>query len=194
MKRRDFLRNTAAASAPLLLNGVPLFAAPSTGDGLFDFIGQSSQACGKVLVIIQQNGGNDGLNTVIPRDIYAQLQPARANVIVPEASILPLAGSSATGLHPAMTEMKTLYDSGKMTIVQGVSYPNPNFSHFRATDIWFSGSPANEYWDTGWLGRDLDITYPGYPQNYPNPQGMQDPLAIQIGSTLPFSLQGSTLR
>ncbi|RYF84771.1 MAG: DUF1501 domain-containing protein, partial [Chitinophagaceae bacterium] len=76
-----------------------------------------------------------------------------------------------------------------MTIVQAVSYPNPNFSHFRATDIWFSGSASNQYWDTGWLGRTLDTTYPSYPQNYPNAQA-PDPLAIQIGSTLPFSLQG----
>jgi uncharacterized protein (DUF1501 family) len=76
-----------------------------------------------------------------------------------------------------------------MTIVQAVSYPNPSFSHFRATDIWFSASASNQYLDTGWLGRTLDTNYPGYPQDYPNPQ-MPDPLAVQIGSTLPFSLQG----
>jgi uncharacterized protein (DUF1501 family) len=192
MKRRDFLKNTTVATAPLLINGIPLMAAPSTGSSLLDMLAQSSQSCGKVLVIIQQNGGNDGLNTVLPIDIYSQLSAARANVILPQASILPLNGTTTTGLHPALAEMKALYDSGKVTIVQAVSYPNPNFSHFRATDIWFSGSPSNETWDTGWLGRTLDTTYPNYPQSYPNPQA-QDPLAIQIGSSLPFSLQGPNI-
>ncbi|MDQ6609698.1 MAG: DUF1501 domain-containing protein [Bacteroidota bacterium] len=189
MKRRDFLRNTTAASAPLLLNGFPLFASPSTGSSLLDFLARSSQSCGKVLVIIQQNGGNDGLNTIIPLDKYQNLVNARSNILVPQSSVLSLSGTTTTGMNPAMPELKKLYDDGKMAIVQAVSYPNPNFSHFRATDIWFSGSASNVYLDTGWLGRDLDTTYSNYPQNYPNAQA-PDPLAIQIGSTLPFSLQG----
>lgn len=190
MKRRDFLRNSAAASAPLVLGGSPLFAAPSTGNSLFDFIGQSSQSCGKILVIIQQNGGNDGLNAVIPKGtVYDQIQPARANVMLPKASILNLSGRSDVGLHAAMGKMQALFDAGKLTVVQGVSYPNPNFSHFRATDIWFSGSASNEYLETGWLGRNLNITYPNYPTGYPS-AAAPDPLAVQIGSSLPFSLQG----
>ncbi len=201
MKRRDFLKNTTVASAPLLLNGFPVMASPRTGNSFFDALAFSSQTCGKVLVIIQQNGGNDGLNTVIPLDRYSELTAARSNILIPQASVLRLNGSTATGLNPAMTGMKNLYDNGKLAIVQAVSYPNPNFSHFRATDIWFSGSPSNQDWDTGWLGRELDVNYPAYPggnQNsgagplqtpYPNTQA-PDPLAIQIGSTLPFSLQG----
>lgn len=196
MKRRDFIKNTTAASAPLILNGLPLFASPSTGSSLFDALAQSSQSCGKVLVIIQQNGGNDGLNTIIPLDKYQNLVNARSNILVPQASVLPLNGTTTTGMNPGMTELKNLYDNGKMAIVQAVSYPNPSFSHFRATDIWFSGSASNQYLDTGWLGRELDTTYPFFPGGngstqpvYPNAQ-MPDPLAIQIGSTLPFSLQG----
>ena len=189
MKRRDFLKNTTAASAPFFLNGIPLFASPSTGNNLFDILAQSSQNCGRVLVIIQQNGGNDGLNTIIPVDKYANLQAARSNILVPQANILSLNGNATTGMHPGMTELRDLYNSGKMAIVQAVSYPNPNFSHFRATDIWFSGSASNQYWDTGWMGRTLDTTYPNYPQGYPS-VAAPDPLAVQIGSTLPFSLQG----
>lgn len=148
-------------------------------------------SCGKVLVIIQQNGGNDGLNTVLPIDKYTNLQNVRSNILVPRANILALNGTTTTGLNPGMTEMRNLYNNGKLTIVQAVSYPNPNFSHFRATDIWFSGSASNQYLDTGWLGRELDTTYPNYPQDYPPKNTlMSDPLAIQIGSTLPFSLQG----
>ena len=189
MKRRDFLKATTAASAPLLLNNIPVFASPSTGNSFLNLLAQSNMACGKVLVIIQQNGGNDGLNLVFPRDKYATLAACRNNILLPEASILPLNGNANTGLHPSLSELRNLYNDGKLTIVQAVSYPNPNFSHFRATDIWFSGSASNEYLDTGWLGRELDTTYPNYPQNYPNAQ-VPDPLAIQIGSTLPFSLQG----
>lgn len=189
MKRSDFIKATGAASVPLVLGNVPVFAAPSTGSSLLDFIVQSNQACGKVLVIIQQNGGNDGLNLVIPRDKYTNLFNSRKNILLPEENILPLNGTTTTGLHPALSELKGLYDAGKLTIVQAVSYPNPNFSHFRATDIWFSGSSSNEYLDTGWLGRELNVTYPNYPQGYPNGNA-PDPLAIQIGSTLPFSLQG----
>jgi uncharacterized protein (DUF1501 family) len=92
-------------------------------------------------------------------------------------------------MHPALSELRDMYNAGKVTIVQAVSYPNPNFSHFRATDIWFSGSSSNEDLDTGWLGRTLDKNYPDYPAAYPS-AAMPDPLAIQIGSTLPFSLQG----
>ena len=192
MKRRDFLKKTTAASAPLMLNGLPVFASPNTGNSLFDMLAYGSMTCGKVLVIIQQNGGNDGLNTVIPLDKYANLQNARSNILIPQASVLSL--TATAGLNPAMTGMKNLYDNGKLAVVQAVSYPNPNFSHFRATDIWFSGSPSNQDWDTGWLGRELDITYPIYPQDYPkNNALMPDPLAIQIGSTLPFSLQGPSV-
>jgi uncharacterized protein (DUF1501 family) len=174
---------------PLIFNGFPLFATASTGNSLFDFLAQTTYGCGRILVIIQQNGGNDGLNTVIPLDKYTNLMNARSNIILPQNSILPLNGNVNTGLNPAMLELQNLYNNGKLCIVQAVSYPNPNFSHFRATDIWFSASSSNQYLDTGWLGRTLDTNYPVYPQNYPN-TNMPDPLAIQIGSTLPFSLQG----
>lgn len=189
MKRRDFIKNTTLASTPLFFNGFPLFATASTGNSLFDYLAQTTYGCGKILVIIQQNGGNDGLNTIVPLDKYTNLMNARSNIILPQNSILPLNGTATTGMHPALAELHDLYNSGKVCIVQAVSYPNPNFSHFRATDIWFSASASNQYLDTGWLGRTLDTNYPNYPQDYPN-SIMQDPLAIQIGSTLPFSLQG----
>ncbi|MBL7739859.1 MAG: DUF1501 domain-containing protein [Chitinophagaceae bacterium] len=189
MKRRDFIKAGSLAAAPLIINGVPVHAAPGTGNAFFDFLAQNAYGCGRILVIIQMNGGNDGLNTIIPIDKYTHLNNARPNIILPEASILPLNNNITTGMHPAMSELRDLYNNGKVTIVQGVSYPNPNFSHFRATDIWFSASDSNVTLETGWLGRSLDTQYPNYPADYPNAE-MEDPLAIQIGSTLPFSLQG----
>src|SRR5690349_10482824 len=142
MKRRDFLKNASLASTPLIFNGFPLFATASTGNSLFDFLAQTTYGCGRILVIIQQNGGNDGLNTVIPVDKYTNLVNARSNILLPQSSFLPLNGSVNTALHPAMSELQNLYNNGKLCIVQAVSYPNPNFSHFRATDIWFSGSSS----------------------------------------------------
>lgn len=177
------------AATPLLINGVPVYATPATGNAFFDYLAQVTYGCGKILVIIQMNGGNDGLNTIIPRDKYANLANARPNIILPEASVLTLNGNITTGMHPALSELRNLYNDGKVVLVQGVSYPNPNFSHFRATDIWFSASDSSVNLDTGWLGRSLDTQYPDYPNAFPNPD-MEDPLAIQIGSTLPFSLQG----
>jgi uncharacterized protein (DUF1501 family) len=94
-----------------------------------------------------------------------------------------------TGLHPAMTGMQTLYDHGKLCVVQGVSYPSPNLSHFRATDIWLTASDAGQVLSSGWLGRYLTNEWPGYPSGYPN-QDMPDPPAIQIGSVVSLGFQG----
>lgn len=192
MKRSTFLKAGSLAAAPLLINGVPVFANTSTGNLFFDYLARVTYGCGKILVIIQMNGGNDGLNTIIPVDKYTNLNNGRPNIILPETSILSLTNNATTGMHPAMAELRNLYNDGKMVIVQGVSYPNPNFSHFRATDIWFSASDSNVTLDTGWLGRTLDEQYPNYPAAFPNTE-MPDPLAIQIGSTTPFSLQGPSV-
>jgi uncharacterized protein (DUF1501 family) len=192
MKRRDFIKTTALASAPILFNGMPVMASSKIESKQLDALANATLNCGKVLVIIQMNGGNDGLNTVFPKDKYNNLFNARENILLPQSSILPLNNNSTTGFHPAMSGLKNLYDDGKMMIVQAVSYPNPNLSHFRATDIWFTASGSNQVLDSGWLGRSLETIYPGYPTSYPN-LDMPDPLAIQIGSTLPFSLQGNSI-
>ena len=89
-----------------------------------------------------------------------------------------------------MTGVQQLFDDGKLAIVQGVSYPQPNFSHFRATDIWLTGADAGQVLPTGWAGRYLDRVFPNFPQNYPN-TGMPDPLAIQVGSLVSPAFAGS---
>ena len=144
----------------------------------------------RVLVIIQLSGGNDGLNTVIPVGDYSKYYNARTNIAIPEKKILSLTGNDATGLNPAMTAFQNLFNEGKLNIVQSVGYPQPSFSHFRATDIWMSGSDSRQVLNTGWLGRFLDEMYPGFPIGYPN-STMTDPLAIQIGSVTSLTLQGA---
>jgi uncharacterized protein (DUF1501 family) len=190
MKRRDFLKTSSAVAAPIMINGFPLHA--EANNALLQMMSLGSLENGRKLVIIQLNGGNDGLNTVFPKDQYAKLLNARTNLLMPEGAILPINGFAATGLHPALTEVNNLFSNGVISILQGVSYPNPSFSHFRATDIWFTGSASNVDLNSGWVGRHLNEEFPSFPDGYPNP-GMPDPLAVQIGSQASMMTQGPAI-
>jgi uncharacterized protein (DUF1501 family) len=190
MRRRDFLRNTVPAGVmlPSLINGmtVKAFGAESLlMQGLFPATTDTDH----VLVIVQLNGGNDGLNTVIPIEYFPNYIRARANMYIPQQKVLGLSGNDRVGFHPAMTGMQALYNDGKMSVIHSVGYPQPNFSHFRATDIWMSASDSKEVVNSGWTGRYLNYEYPNFPNGYPN-SSMPDPLAIQIGSTTSLALQG----
>lgn len=192
MKRRDFIGKTiTAVVVPTVLNGFSLkgFAANSL---LHRVLASAPPMNDHVLVMVRLTGGNDGLNTVIPIDVYSNYFNARTNIAIPENRILSLNGVGSMGLHPAMLGMQTMFNEGNLGIVQSVSYPNPNFSHFRATDIWMSGSDSDEVLASGFAGRYLDYEFPGFPNGYPN-SGMSDPLAIQIGSITSMALQGSTV-
>ncbi|MCX6187930.1 MAG: DUF1501 domain-containing protein [Bacteroidetes bacterium] len=188
MKRRDFLgKSILAGISPVFIDGWSVKAMAE--NPLVQFLNKAGND-DRVFVLIQLNGGNDGLNTVIPIDQYSNLSNARSNIVIPENKVLTLSGNSATGLHPAMSEMKGLYDNGLLSIVQSVGYPNPDFSHFRATDIWLTGADSNQTLETGWMGRYLDTKYPKYPTNYPN-TNFPDPPAIQIGALVSPALQGN---
>jgi uncharacterized protein (DUF1501 family) len=188
MQRRNFLKNTAlGAVMPSIFGGYGVNAV-----GLSPWMQSLTNAAAEtdhVLVIIQLSGGNDGLNMVIPLDQYTNLATARGNILINENQVLRLNGVTATGLHPAMTGLRDLYNGGRLKIIQGVSYPTPNYSHFRATDIWQTASDSKQVLETGWLGRYLGTEYPNYPTGYPN-QTMPHPLAIQLGSSLAVAFQG----
>lgn len=189
MKRRDFLKNIAGPAAVVPFFSNRLFAKALNPLQLHPkLLAMLAQQDDRVLVVVQMNGGNDGLNMVLPLDQYTNLAAARANILIPDTSALVL-GSSQTGLHPAMTGLKTLYDQNKLTLVQSVSYASQSFSHFRGTDIWNSASDSSTVLTTGWVGRYLEYAFPGYPDAYPSVQ-MPDPLAIQIGSNLSSALMG----
>ncbi len=189
MKRRTFVKNTLPLVAlPGLVKGVPLGALTwPTSEGV-------PNTDGKILVMIELNGGNDGLNTIIPIDQYKNLRDVRGNILIPENRILPLSGTNIVGLHPSLKPLQALYDRKMMTVVQGVGYPNFNYSHFRASDILQTSSGAdNSNVSTGFLGRYLNKLNPQYPKGYPNNQS-PDPLAITVGP-VPIStmLQGNTM-
>lgn len=182
MKRRSFLKTTAAATAstPFVVGGLRARASSS-----LSMLAQMSSEDDRVLVVIQLFGGNDGLNTLAPveDDDYYRLRPI---VHVPRE--LAWNGIGDIYLHPALATgphggLATMLEVGNLAIVQGVGYDNPNLSHFRSTDIWLSGindSDPNRRLDTGWIGRFLEHRYPDFPANLPD-----DPLAIQFGG---FSL------
>jgi uncharacterized protein (DUF1501 family) len=186
MKRRDFIREVVPVTAmPFIIGGLPLRA--YSRSPLLEALTGALYATDRVLVLIQLSGGNDGINTVIPLGQMTAYNSLRSNIAIPEASVLGL--SAAAGLHPKMTGMKQLYDEGKLMVILGVSYPNPNLSHFRATDIWLTASNSNEDLNDGWAGRYLNYEFAGYPNGYPN-QVMPDPLAIQVGSVTSTALEG----
>ena len=190
MKRRRFIRSVAPAGVmlPSFVQGIG-FRAFDTGHTFLNQVLLPTGDNDRVLVIVQLNGGNDGLNTVIPIDNYSKYVNARKNIFIEESKILKLRGHERVGLHPAMTGMQQLFNEDKLHIVQSVGYAQPNFSHFRATDIWMSASDSKQVLNSGWLGRFLDEAYPGFPAGYPN-VNMPDPLAIQIGSVASLTLQG----
>ena len=187
MQRRDFFKLGGGASLAFMINGLPI--STYAAQPLLGLLAKQTQVNGRVLVLIQLNGGNDGLNTVIPLDQYSALSGLRANILIPQSAVLSLTGTNATGLNPAMTKVRDMYNNGLVNIVQGVSYPNQSFSHFRATDIWNSGEDSTQYLNTGWMGRYLTDAYPNYPTGYPNTT-FPDPLAIQIGTGVSPVLQG----
>jgi len=112
---------------------------------------------GKILVLVQLAGGNDGLNTVIPYNngTYYQMRPA---IGIKQDKVLALNGQ--VGLHPSMKQMHDLYAQRKLAVLLGLGYPRPNRSHFRSIEIWQTANP-DKIIDTGWLGRYLDLSLNG---------------------------------
>ncbi|HXR81406.1 MAG TPA: hypothetical protein VN763_10830, partial [Saprospiraceae bacterium] len=101
MKRRNFFRTSALTSVPVLLNGMKLNAVP------FPFMMNGGEDNDRVLVLIQLNGGNDGLNTVIPKDQFSELSQLRSNIMIPEPSVLTIEDKVA--LHPSMGLLRDMY-------------------------------------------------------------------------------------
>ena len=142
--RRQFLQQSAVVSfSPLL----PLFLSRSVR-------ATDVKPGGRTLVVVQLDGGNDGLNTIIPfgDENYARF---RKELRIKPDEVLKL--DDAVGLHPAMKSAAQLFEKGRLTIVQGVGYPNPNRSHFESMSIWHHARlKGDEHDSIGWLGRAAD--------------------------------------
>jgi uncharacterized protein (DUF1501 family) len=195
MNRRHFLANmatTMASSAllPVTIDGLGLKAFGKDTALVKSLLESTSAYQDRVLVLIYLNGGNDGLNTVIPLDQYSEYISLRSNIAIPENLVLPLNSNDVTGFHPSMSGLRDLYNEGKLSIIHSVSYPNPSQSHFRSTDILMTAVDSDKTELTGWSGRYLEDRFPNYPGDYPN-ENMEDPLALQIGFITSPTLLGS---
>jgi uncharacterized protein (DUF1501 family) len=174
--RRRFL-NASLSSSTLVAMGsttIPTFLSRSAQAA------RAAKAGERVLVVVQLLGGNDGLNTVVPHGIdgynrgrrLLRLPAGQLHKITPEI-----------GLHPAMGGMAKLLEKGRLTIIQGVGYPNPDRSHFRAMEIWETARLGNDAkaLETGWLGRALDSR---------TAQAGQDPPGLTIGGrSMPLAMR-----
>jgi uncharacterized protein (DUF1501 family) len=145
--RRRFLTLAGTTSVVALANTMPMFLrrAAAAGDAVHG---------DKVLVVVQLTGGNDGLNTVIPYgdDAY---HSNRFSLDYNADSVLKI--DDYHGFHPSMRGFAHLLEEGKLSIVQGVGYPNPNRSHFESMDIWHTARRQLPPQAEGWLGRGLDL-------------------------------------
>jgi uncharacterized protein (DUF1501 family) len=190
MNRRSFLeKSTFGAMLPWALNGLGARAFGHDASAFLKALSTTADVNDRVLVVIQLNGGNDGLNTVIPLDQMGRYKSLRTNVAIPEEKVLKIRYREQAGLHPSLTGFQNLYNDGRLSILENVGYANPSFSHFQANDIWFRGVTKEKGTDSGWLGRYLDSRFTNYPKDYPNTQ-MPDPLAIQISAVASTALLG----
>jgi len=149
--RRSLLK-TGLATAPLVSIGagsLPLFLRNTA------HAAQAGAKGEKVLVVIQLLGGNDGLNTIVPHKIDGYARGRRALRLGAD-SLVKL--SDEIGLHPELKPLEKTLENGRLAIIQGVGYPNPDRSHFRSMDIWESARLDPDDLQTGWLGRAMDAS------------------------------------
>ena len=189
MKRRNFIKSLSIS--PFLVNGLNM--RPYANSSLARALANCADIEGRVLVLVQMKGGNDGINTLIPIAQYDTYASQRPNIKVPDSGAgqfidvdTSVKDNYRTGLNPGMTALKEMYDNGQANIIQGVGYQSPNLSHFRSTDYWLSGgdgTSSNSSIASGWMGRALQALYPdvkGAPI-----ASMPDPLGIQVGDPNP---------
>jgi len=166
--RRDFLKLTGAgamaASLPLSFSEIASAA-----------VATPLPAKTPIVVLVTLYGGNDGLNTLVPY-LDSTYYSSRPGISVDQSTVLPL--GDGLGFNPAMKNFASLWNAKQLTIVRGVSYPNPNLSHFSSMAIWQTASPATSV-STGWIGRWLDT------------QPLNPMLAVSVGSTMPPAFAGA---
>ena len=147
--RRQFVQSSVGLSFVSLSGGMPRLlaqAAEATAD---------ADGNDHVLVVVELAGGNDGLNTFVPYEdrLYYKNRP-KLGINKNEAIRL----TDQLGLHPRMSAFGDMYKEGRLAVVQGVGYPEPDRSHFRSMEIWHTASTEKRPPTTGWLGRLLEVS------------------------------------
>ena len=176
--RRDLLRAagmygvcvTAGASLP-----IPVFGQAAAQ------LASQAKAEGKILVVLELSGGNDGLNTLVPYgdDAYYKLRP---NLGVAKKELRTI--DNHFGFSGGMTGFERLYKDGKMAVVHGCGYENPSFSHFTSMAYWHTAAP-NSGEPYGWVGRLADNLAPQAPANFIVNIGARQSLAVRSQKHVP---------
>ena len=170
--RRDFLKSTGLFSlgSAMMLGNVPI---TSILPNKF-MSGLANSSCeNRTLLLLRLSGGNDGLNTIIPRS-NSEYYNIRPNIAIPESGLWGL--DDQYGMPNFMQDLQPSWEEGKMKVIHNVGYPEANYSHFRSSDIWASSSDSDEFVDTGWIGRLMEMNFPAYTEAPP-----AVPPALQIG-------------
>jgi len=180
LSRKDFIKLSSMVAGGFLLMPQWLYPLIKLGNSRSNFLRNSFND--KILVVVNLNGGNDGLNTVIPyqNQNYYNLRP---DIGVGSDMVLPI--TNELGLHPSLTHLANFWNRGKLCIVENVGYNNQNLSHFRSTDIWQSASDSNQILNTGWIARILEQVYPNHTDELP-----EVPMALLQGTTNSLLLTG----
>ena len=170
--RRAFLRASAAMAGWSLLSGS---ASARAGVRLSRWTGGGAGPP-RTLVLLQLAGGNDGLNAVPFHgdDEYYNLRPDLAH---DRNDVLVL--DDYRGLHPDLVRLWELYDEGRVALIEGVGYPEPNRSHFKSFEIWHTARLEGRNSGEGWIGRLMEELHPGAPA--PN-------RVVHVGTQVPYSL------
>lgn len=171
IQRRNLLRLGAFGSAYGLL--APFL--PGMGQA------RAAGTEGRVLVVLELSGGNDGLNTVVPHgdDAYYALRPRLG---IRPGNLVPL--DEMYGMNRGMSGMERLYKEGRLAVIHGVGYPQPSFSHFNSMAYWHTAAP-NSGASYGWVGRLADVLLPeGTPNAIVNIDATQS-LAVRSRRHIP---------
>ncbi len=188
--RRTFLSSSsltlasASVAVPAFLQR-SAFGLPTPAPGLSSIPGVPQD---HVLVVVQLSGGNDGLNMVVPfgNDLYYKSRPG---IGIPASEALTISERDGLGLHPTMTGIKSLFDDGLCTVVQGIGYPNPNRSHFSSMDIWHTADTSGT--GDGWLGRYFDSECCGFGKGESGTvEDVSGQPGIAVGRAAPLAMQG----
>jgi uncharacterized protein (DUF1501 family) len=177
LSRRDVLRAG--------LSGMSVAAGTALRVGVFGraaaALAAEAESNGKILVVLELSGGNDGLNTLVPYadDAYYKLRP---HIGIPKKSLRPI--DDHFGFSRGMAGFERLYKDGKLAIVHGCGYENPSFSHFTSMAYWHTAAP-NSGEQYGWVGRLADAMAPAAPPNYLVNIGSQQSLAVRSRRHVP---------
>lgn len=188
--RRRFLGGMAMLSAAATVPGFVTSTSEAFADTDWYTASKPGVPEGRVLVVVQLSGGNDGLNTVVP---YGDDNYNRARPGIRITDALKLEGSDGIGLNPALRSIQEMIGQGRAAIVNGVGYPNPNRSHFKAMDIWHTAmTDEKDMRGRGWVGKAMDTAYPlDRNGNAPDQAGMA---CVSIGNNAPMAVQGKHIQ